>query len=96
METTATAAVVTVGQSIVLPAEEYKEFNKLKAEIAAAQRAKEKLVEKWETVNGLPKAAADTQGEYVIVNGNGDEIGKVTVAYRKGYMVKDGYRRDIS
>lgn len=40
---------------------------------------------------GLPEASKATEGEFVLVDGNGNGIGKYTVSHRDGYTVKAGY-----
>jgi hypothetical protein len=84
---TAVATVVATGTltnaKVTIASESFDEYKKLKAEIASRQREVEQIVEQWETANNLPVASATTAGEYVIVNGNAQEIGKVTVSWRE-------------
>lgn len=50
------------------------------AEKSAIERQTKQITEAWEKAGLLPDKTQDNVGkEYVITNGNGDEMGKVTV-----------------
>lgn len=80
--TVATVVATVKTRQVEIPANQFDEYKKLKAEIASRERETKKFVELWEQINGLPFACSDAEGEYVIVNGNRQEIGKVTVSWR--------------
>jgi hypothetical protein len=81
MQTLNATASLTATAHVEIAAEEFDAYKKTKAEIASREREIKKIVEKWEAA-GLPVADAANAGEYVIVNGNKQEIGKVTISYR--------------
>lgn len=63
----------------------------IKAATALERRAKARR-EQW----GLPEASAETVGEYILADGNGQPVAVYTVAARKGYVVKDGFSGRLS
>lgn len=85
-----------VTATISITAAEFATFNKLKAEIASLERRKKEIIKKWENENGLPVACKATEGEYILVDGNGNEVGKATISYSAGYEVKPFFKRTIS
>ncbi len=66
------------------------------AEKAAIERQRKAILEDWEDSGFLPVKSAATVGEYVIVNGNNDEMGKVTVYHKDGFTVPAHYETRVS
>jgi hypothetical protein len=63
---------------IKISADEFARYKKLGAEKSAIEREQKNIVAGWEGL--LPDKVETNVGvPFVIVNGNGDEIGKVTV-----------------
>lgn len=83
-------------QKITVKAADYTAFLRARAEENAAKKTKDAILAKWETESGLPLANASTAGEYIIVDGNGNELGKVSIAGRDSYVVKAGFVRKVS
>lgn len=65
---------------IKVGADEFARYKKLGAEKGAIEREQKNIMAAWETAGLLPaKTEANVGVPFVVVNGNGDEIGKVTV-----------------
>ena len=77
---------------IKVPAEIWGQFIKERAEANAAGKRADKLKE----IMDLPKAGETTVGEYVIVDGNNNAIGKYTIAPRAGFTVQDSFSGRLS
>ncbi len=72
---------------ITVPAEIWGKFIKERAEANAAAKRADKLKE----IMNFPATDTTTQGEYIIVDGNNNAVGKYTIAPREGYFVKAGF-----
>lgn len=84
-------------QKIKLPADEFARYKKLAAEKAAIDREQKNIVAAWEKAGLLPNKTAENVGvQFVIVNGNNDEIGKVTVYSAEEKVVAAFVARRIS
>lgn len=77
---------------IVVKAEEFARFLRIRAASAALDRRAKALRESF----GLPEADASSVGGHIIVDGNGVAVGKFTVAPRAGYEVKASYIGKLS
>lgn len=66
------------------------------AEKAAIERTRKKILARWQKSGLLPEANQANMGEYVIANGNGDEIGKVTVYHKDGFAIPAHYEMRVS
>lgn len=82
--------------AIILPANQFAEYQRLSSEIAANERARKAIKEQWEKAGLFPIASKASEGQYVIVNGNGDEQGKATVYHFSGAVIPASYRLKIS
>ena len=70
----------TTKTKIQVSADDFARYKKLGSEKGAIEREQKKIVEGWEKANLLPEKTLSNVGrEFVLVNGNGDEIGKLTV-----------------
>ena len=72
-----------------------KPFAKLR-KLQGEKNALEKKIKTLQDSLGLPSASEETQGEYIIANGNNDEIGKMTIYKRDAFMMPACYIRRIS
>jgi hypothetical protein len=79
-------------KKIKLPAREFAQYKKLSAERASIDKAIKALKDTW----NLPEAKKRTLGEYVIVNENSDEIGKMTIYFREAFPMPACYIAKIS
>lgn len=84
-------AVVEIGLKVA--SEDWKRFLKLKAEKSAIERELKKLEESFD----FPKAEeVAEEKQLVIFNGNGDEVGKLSVYWYGGATIPPAWRRRIS
>ena len=65
---------------IKLDADSFARYKKLGAEKAALDREQKNIMANWEKASLLPeKNESNLDLPFVVVNGNGDEIGKITI-----------------
>lgn len=70
----------TINTIIKLDADSFARYKKLGAEKSALDREQKNILAKWETDGLLPeKNESNVNLPFVIVNGNNDEIGKITI-----------------
>lgn len=70
----------TTKTRIQVSADDFARYKKLGSEKGSIDREQKKIVEQWEKAGLLPdKEAGNVGKEYVLVNGNNDEIGRITV-----------------
>lgn len=88
---------MTKQNQIKINAHEFARYKKLGAEKGAIEREQKNIMAKWEAEGLLPeKTAANIGQPFVIVNGNGDEIGKVTIYHCEARMMPEFTARRIS
>jgi hypothetical protein len=90
MATTVTTEVKA--RTITVPAADWKRWKALKAEASAIEKAAKAL----EATFPLPAPSEDTQGTWVVVDGNGDEQGKMSVFLYPGAIIPEGWRKRLS
>jgi hypothetical protein len=82
---------------IQVSADEFARYKKLGAEKGAIEREQKAIVVKWEAAGIFPEKTADNVGKpFVVVNGNGDEIGKLTIYACEEKVVAGFIARRIS
>jgi hypothetical protein len=83
---------MTTPKQITVDAKTFSRYLKARRLASAITRLADKLKESFP----LPVASKETAGEYIIVDGNKQAIGKLTINLREGYAVKAGYVSRIS
>lgn len=84
-------------EKIKLPADEFARYKKLGAEKGAIEREQKNIMAAWEQAGLLPeKELKNCDVQYVIVNGNNDEIGKITVYHCDEKTIKEFIARRVS
>jgi hypothetical protein len=78
---------------ITISAETFAKYKKIAAEKAALEKAIKAL---QADMPELPESKAENAGTWVIVNGNGDEQGKVTIFPRDEFVMPSCVIRKIS
>lgn len=79
-------------RTITIPADVWKRWRALKSEIAALERSAKALEKDFP----LPPIGEETVGDWVIVDGNGDQQGKMSVFPYPGATIPAGWRKRIS
>lgn len=93
MESLYLGAMNTIGNTFKVEAQAWARYLKLKAERAALDRE----VKALEASFGFPSADQVAEdATYVIVNGNADEVGKLSFYHYSGAVIPPGWRRRIS
>lgn len=78
---------------ITIPADKWTQYLKIKAERAALEKREKELL----TSFNIPEASPENIGQtFILTNGNGDEIGKVSYFNFPGATIPCGVRRRIS
>ena len=87
----------TTKTRIQVSADDFARYKKLGSEKGAIEREQKAIMEQWEKAGLLPdKTMGNVGKEYVLVNGNNDEIGKITVYYAPEKTVGAFIARRIS
>ena len=79
-------------KSITVNPETYRKFLRRRA----AANALSKMADAFKAQLGLPEAGKGTVGEYLLIDGNGQPLGKATINPRDGYEVKAGFTLRVS
>lgn len=78
---------------ISIPADKWTQYLKLKSERIALEKREKELIFSF----NIPEPSAENTGQtFILTNGNGDEIGKVSYFDFPGANIPAGIRRRIS
>lgn len=78
---------------ITIPADKWAQYLKIKAERTALEKREKELLISF----NIPEASGKNVGQtFILTNGNGDEIGKVSYFSFPGATIPPGTRRRIS
>lgn len=82
----------TIKGSIVVKADDWKRYKTLKAEISAL----EKQAKGIEAGFPLPAIDEENVGTWIVVDGNNDTQGKLSIYFHPGAVQPSGYRKRLS
>lgn len=88
---------------VTIPADEWKEYSLKCEEKAALERRIRELKTRWGYGEGAGKTLAENHGmkdgdsaRFVVINGNGDEMGKGTLSFVSAFVMGDNFRLSLS